>query len=209
MRDLGISSALQAGKGGVPRGNLHLGKGEGLLGVTSPVKVRSFRSWGLRVQGLSQAHRLLGHVRRWRHPLVYRPLVDLSTMEERHVIITYRLDRATIQELCAQLEPDLMSAIRHPTGIPHQVQLLSVLHFLASWSFQTTVAIASGMSQPMFSNMLSRVLSALLNHMRSYIVFPQVEDLPTVKGDFYALGHIANIIGAIDGTHVALVPPQE
>ncbi|KAJ1096966.1 hypothetical protein NDU88_002097 [Pleurodeles waltl] len=60
MRDLGISSALQAGKGGIPRGNLHLGKGEGLLGVTSPVKVRSFRSWGLRVQGLSQASGLLG-----------------------------------------------------------------------------------------------------------------------------------------------------
>ncbi|KAJ1090464.1 hypothetical protein NDU88_003596 [Pleurodeles waltl] len=44
--------------------------------------------------------------------------------------------------------------------------------------------------------------------MRSYIVFPQVGDLPTVKGDFYALGHIPNIICAIDGTHVALVPPQ-
>ncbi|KAJ1099091.1 hypothetical protein NDU88_004195 [Pleurodeles waltl] len=152
-------------------------------------------------------HRPLGHVRRWRHPPVYRPLVDLSTMEERHVIITYRLDHATIQELCAQLEPDLMSAIHHPTGIPPQVQVLSVLHFLASGSFQTTVAIASGMSQPMFSNVLSRVLSALLKHMQSYIVFPQVEDLPTMKGDFYALGHIPNITGAIDGTHVALIPP--
>ncbi|KAJ1155462.1 hypothetical protein NDU88_008192 [Pleurodeles waltl] len=91
-------------------------------------------------------HRPLGHVRRWRHPPVYRPLVGLSTMEERHVIITFRLDRATILELCAQMEPDLMSAIRHPTGIPPQVQVLSVLHFLASGSFQTTVAIASGMS---------------------------------------------------------------
>ncbi|KAJ1206126.1 hypothetical protein NDU88_001535 [Pleurodeles waltl] len=152
--------------------------------------------------------RPLGQVRRWRHPPVYRPLVDLSTMEERHVIVTYRLDRATIQELCAQLEPVLISAIRHPTGIPPLVQVLSVLHFLASGSFQTTVAIASGMSQPMFSNVLSRVLSALLKHMRSYIVFPQVEDFPKVKGDFYALGHIPNIIGAIDGTHVALVPPR-
>ncbi|KAJ1100895.1 hypothetical protein NDU88_005970 [Pleurodeles waltl] len=152
---------------------------------------------------LLHGHRPLGHVRRWRHHPLYRPLVDLSTMEERHVIITYRLDRATIREL---LEPDLMSAIRHPTGIPPQAQVLSVLHFLASGSFQTTVAIASGISQPMFSNVLSRVLSALLKHMRSYIVFPQVEDLPTVKGDFYALGHIPNIIGANDGTHVALVP---
>ncbi|KAJ1198147.1 hypothetical protein NDU88_001991 [Pleurodeles waltl] len=121
---------------------------------------------------------------------------------------TFRLDCATIHELCAQLEPDLMSAIRHPTGIPPLVQVLSVLHFLESGSFQTTVAIASGMSQPMFSNVLSRVLSALLKHMHSDIVFPQVEDLPTVKGDFYALGHIPNIIGAIDGTHVALVTPR-
>ncbi|KAJ1090349.1 hypothetical protein NDU88_003482 [Pleurodeles waltl] len=129
-------------------------------------------------------------------------------MEERHIIVTYRLDRATIQELCAQLEPDLMSAIHHPTGIPPLVQVLSVLHFLASGSFQTTVAIASGMSQPMFADVLSRVLSALLKHMRSYIMFPQVEDFPTVKGDFYALGHIPNIIGAIDGTHVALVCPR-
>ncbi|KAJ1123786.1 hypothetical protein NDU88_002253 [Pleurodeles waltl] len=150
--------------------------------------------------------RPLGQVRRWRHPPVYRPLVDLLTMEERHVILTYRLDRATIQELFAKLEPDLMSAICHPTGIPPLVQALSVLHFLASGSFQTTVAIALGMSQPMFSNVLSRMLSALLKHMRSYIVFPEVEDLPAVKDDFYALGHIPNIIGAIDGTHVALVP---
>ncbi|KAJ1129344.1 hypothetical protein NDU88_007715 [Pleurodeles waltl] len=56
--------------------------------------------------------------------------------------------------------------------------------------------------------MFSIVLSDLLKHMRSYIIFPQVEDLPTVKGDFYALGHIPKIIGAIDGTHVALVPPR-
>ncbi|KAJ1218709.1 hypothetical protein NDU88_006286 [Pleurodeles waltl] len=145
---------------------------------------------------------------RWRHPPVYIPPVDLSTMEDRHIINTYRLDRATIQELFSQLKPDLMSAICHPTGIPPLVQVLSVLHFLASGSFQTTVAMASGMSQPMFSNVLSRVLSALLKHMRSYIVFPQVEDLPIVKGDFYALGHIPNIIGAIDGTHVAFVPPS-
>ncbi|KAJ1180048.1 hypothetical protein NDU88_005272 [Pleurodeles waltl] len=121
-------------------------------------------------------------MRRWRNPPVYRPLVDLLTMEERHLIVTYRFDRATIQKLCSQLEPDLMSPIRHPTGIHPDVQVLSVLHFLASGSFQTTVAMASGMSQPMFSNVLSRVLSALLKHVRRYIIFPEVEDLPTVKG---------------------------
>ncbi|KAJ1117144.1 hypothetical protein NDU88_005344 [Pleurodeles waltl] len=153
-------------------------------------------------------HRPLGLARRWRNVPVYRPLVDLSTMEERHVILTYRLDRTTIQELCAQLEADLMSPIRQPTGILPLVQVLSVLHFFASGSFQSTVAISSGMSQSMFSKVLSRVLSALMKYMRSCIVFSEVGDLATVKGDFYALGHIPNIIGAIDGTHVALVPPR-
>ncbi|KAJ1161490.1 hypothetical protein NDU88_001975 [Pleurodeles waltl] len=157
---------------------------------------------------LHRAHPL-GQLMRWRHPPVYRPLVDLSTVEDRHIIIAYRLDRATIQELCAQMEPDLMSAVCHPTGIPFLVQVLSVLHFLASGSFETTVAMTSRMSQPMFSNVITRVLSALLKHMRCYIVFPQVEDLPKVKGDFCTLGHIRNIIGAIDSTHVAFVPPQE
>ncbi|KAJ1205765.1 hypothetical protein NDU88_001192 [Pleurodeles waltl] len=70
---------------------------------------------------------------RWRHPPVYRPLVDLSTMEERHIIITYRLDRATIQELCAQLEPDLISAIRHRTGIHPLVQVLDSGYPNLSW----------------------------------------------------------------------------
>ncbi|KAJ1129151.1 hypothetical protein NDU88_007522 [Pleurodeles waltl] len=69
--------------------------------------------------------RQLGHVRRWWNPPVYRPLVDLLTMEERHLIVTYRFDRATIHELCTHLEPDLMSPIRHPTGIPPDVQVLS------------------------------------------------------------------------------------
>ncbi|KAJ1219110.1 hypothetical protein NDU88_006681 [Pleurodeles waltl] len=57
-------------------------------------------------------HRQLGHIGRWQNPPVYRPLVDLLTMEERHVIVTYRFDRATIRELCTQLESDLMSPIR-------------------------------------------------------------------------------------------------
>ncbi|KAJ1205748.1 hypothetical protein NDU88_001175 [Pleurodeles waltl] len=71
-------------------------------------------------------HRQLGHMRRWRNPPVYRPLVDLLTMEERHIIVTYRFDRATIQELCTQLEPDLMSPIRHLTGIPPDVQMVGL-----------------------------------------------------------------------------------
>ncbi|KAJ1185326.1 hypothetical protein NDU88_002120 [Pleurodeles waltl] len=73
----------------------------------------------------------------------------------------------------------------------------------------TVETVDFGMSQPMFSNVLTRVLSAQLKHMCRYIVFPQEDDLATVKADFYALGHILNTIGAIDGTHVAFAPPPK
>ncbi|KAJ1171560.1 hypothetical protein NDU88_003421 [Pleurodeles waltl] len=82
---------------------------------------------------LSQ-HRQLGQLRRWRNPPVYRLLVDLLTMEERHVIVTYWFDRATIQELCTQLEPDLMSPIRHPTGIPLTCRCLHDTYILRNSS---------------------------------------------------------------------------
>ncbi|KAJ1155432.1 hypothetical protein NDU88_008162, partial [Pleurodeles waltl] len=62
---------------------------------------------------------------------VYRPLMDLATLEDWHIILTYRLDGATITELCAQLEPNLIPAIRCTTAIPPVVQVLSALHFLA------------------------------------------------------------------------------
>ncbi|KAJ1174717.1 hypothetical protein NDU88_000010 [Pleurodeles waltl] len=121
-----------------PSLNTHTGHILCMIGVLGKLWVRTSELFDSVLAVVLHRHRPLGHVRRWRNPPVYRPLVDLSTMEERHLIITYRFDRATIQELCTQLEPDLMSAIRHPTGIPPQVQVLSVLHFLASgWRYVT------------------------------------------------------------------------
>ncbi|XP_069059552.1 putative nuclease HARBI1 [Pleurodeles waltl] len=101
-------------------------------------------------------------------------------------------------ELVVMLEPGLLPAIRHPNAIPPTVQVLSVLHYLASGSFEITVGLAAGMSQPMFSTILRDVLCALLKHLDTYIRFPQRADLPTVKAAFYRVAH----------THIALVPPR-
>ncbi|XP_069092970.1 putative nuclease HARBI1 [Pleurodeles waltl] len=89
---------------------------------------------------------------------VYRPLVNLATLEECHLIQTSRLNRVTIMELVAQLELDLLPAIHHTNAMPPTVQVLSVLHYRASCSFQVTMGVAAGISQPMFSNVLRDVV---------------------------------------------------
>ncbi|XP_069089296.1 putative nuclease HARBI1 [Pleurodeles waltl] len=83
---------------------------------------------------------------------------------------------------------------------------MSVLLFLATRSFQITVALTAGMPQPMFSLVFKDVLTAMLKHLNSYICFPQREDFGHVKTKLYGLAYIIHVVEAIDGTHVALVP---
>ncbi|XP_069057861.1 putative nuclease HARBI1 [Pleurodeles waltl] len=146
---------------------------------------------------------------RMRNALVYRPLVDLANLEDHHVIQTYRLNRVTIIELVAQLELDPFPAIRHPNAIPPTVHMLSVLHYLASASSQVIVGLAARKLQPMFSNVLRNVLCALLKQLCSFIRFPQSAELPTVKAVFYGVVHVPNVIWAVGGKHIALVPPRK
>ncbi|XP_069061943.1 putative nuclease HARBI1 [Pleurodeles waltl] len=129
-------------------------------------------------------------------------------MEERHIISHYRLYCAAIRELGIQLKSDLVPAIRQPTAIPPTVELVFIFHFLVTGSFKGIVGIATGMSQSMFSNVLWKVLSSLVKHMDNYIQFPKPVDMLRVKADFYALAHIPHEIGAIDGIHIALIPPS-
>ncbi|KAJ1093547.1 hypothetical protein NDU88_006647, partial [Pleurodeles waltl] len=149
-----------------------------------------------------------GHSGVMRNAPSYRPLVDLETNEERHIIMTYRLNRLCIKKLVAHLKPDLLPGLRNPHAIPRTVQVLSVLHFLASGSFQVTVGLAAGSSQPKFCEVLQDVLDAILMHVHRYIRFSLPPDFPTVKAAFYNISKVPHVIGAIDGTRIALVPPR-
>ena len=89
-------------------------------------------------------------------------------------------------------------------------KLLSTLYFLAPGSFQCAVATSAGISQSSFSGVLSHVSNAMSRRMGRYIKFPHTPDtLDATKLGFCAVAGFPKIIGAIDCTHVLLVPPSD
>ncbi|KAJ1115083.1 hypothetical protein NDU88_003311 [Pleurodeles waltl] len=79
---------------------------------------------------------------------------------------------------------------------------------LASGSFQTTGALVGGISQPSFSAFLPKVLDAIIGLTPRHICFPNtLQKQQETKQGFYAISGFPHVLGAIDCTHVRLVPP--
>ncbi|XP_069498857.1 putative nuclease HARBI1 [Ambystoma mexicanum] len=126
--------------------------------------------------------------------------------EWKKIHTLYRLDRDTITTIVDLLHDDLVSLISIHTAIPLLLTEVCVLHFLATDTYQHTVAQLHGMSQPCFSCVLNQVLDALLKHASAYISLPwTAQEVNYTKISFHVLAGMPNVIGALDCTHVELV----
>ncbi|XP_029158558.1 putative nuclease HARBI1 [Nylanderia fulva] len=91
------------------------------------------------------------------------------------------------------------------------LQILIALNFIASGSYQKRVGqdYLLCVSQPTVSKILSNVVNALNILMQQWIQFPIKEgEIQHVKERFWARTQFPGVIGAIDGTHIAIVPPK-
>ncbi|KAJ1192329.1 hypothetical protein NDU88_001640 [Pleurodeles waltl] len=130
------------------------------------------------------------------------------TPGEHDIIQRYRLNWQAIQQLLRNIEPQLAPTLVTPCTIPTETKLLALLHMLASVSFQTTGALVGGISQPSFSSFLPKVLDAIIGLTPRDIYFPNtLQKQQETKQRFYLISGFPHILGAIDCTHVRLVPP--
>ncbi|XP_063797614.1 putative nuclease HARBI1 [Pseudophryne corroboree] len=134
----------------------------------------------------------------------------LDGIREDRVVKLYRLSPSAIYELYELLHEDLDPKMPTNKAVPGMCKLLGALHFLASGTYQPTLAEVAGMSQATFSRSLSQFLKAILKHSGKFIKFPQCDaEWRAVKGDFYELANMPNVIGAIDCTHIAMTAPKQ
>ncbi|KAI2662174.1 hypothetical protein H4Q32_000957 [Labeo rohita] len=97
----------------------------------------------------------------------------------------------------------------HLQAIPVQVQVLSVLGFLATGTFQREIGDRSGISQSTFSRILPDVLRGIIGLCPQLIRFPySAQEQRDVRQDFLRKTGFPNVIGAIDCTHVAIRAPH-
>ena len=139
----------------------------------------------------------------------YRDQLRAADLTDQQLQQTTRLPRAMFDDLCRLLSDKLERPTLRGYPIPVDTQLLCALQFYASGSFQWVVARNHGLSQPTVSRIIDNVTEGLVAIAPQYIQFPrQPQELTAIKQEFHRLAGFPNVIGAIDGTHIAIKSPS-
>jgi len=135
--------------------------------------------------------------------------LSLDDLSDSDLIQSTRFPRAAVTELCQLIADDLVRPTARSYAMPADTQLLTALQFYASGSFQWMVGRSCGLSQSAVSHCINDVTDALVKLAPSFISFPT--DQPTLRANkqaFHSIANFPNVIGAIDGTHIAIKAPS-
>ncbi|XP_011866534.1 PREDICTED: uncharacterized protein LOC105561292 [Vollenhovia emeryi] len=132
-----------------------------------------------------------------------------STPENEFTSIYSRLSREAVWMLIEELRP-LLPVPKRRHAVPVELQVLCALNFIAAGSYQKRVGqdYLTCMSQPTVSKVLRNVVNALNVLMDRWIKFPIEDDVQRIKESYWRHTEFPGVIGAVDGTHIAIVPPS-
>ena len=144
-----------------------------------------------------------------REERVFEMRIDpLTKYSERKFVRRYRISKATFRWLADCLEPDLLPKTQRNHALNPQQQLSVALRFYARASFQMDTGDVCGVSQSTVSRVVHRVSEAICARRGLFIHFPNTpEERRTATEGFYEIAEFPGIVGAIDGSHVAIVNP--
>ncbi|XP_024867004.1 putative nuclease HARBI1 [Temnothorax curvispinosus] len=122
----------------------------------------------------------------------------------------YRLPKVATQQLIEELI-NFMPVPKRTTAIPQNLQIFATLYFLASGSYQRKVGqdFLSCMSQTSISVFIHATINAFNRIMGQWIKFPTSDRRKQqIKEKFFEKTGFPGVIGAIDGSHIAIFPSQ-
>ncbi|KAK9721114.1 DDE superfamily endonuclease [Popillia japonica] len=159
--------------------------------------------------------------------------VQLPNVQFRRL---FRVTREVFQILIDQLTPFTAEGIRN-TRLPVHLRILAVLRFFATGSYQRGIGeeisiaislavlrffatgsyqrgigeeISIAISQQSLSNCITEVASALEEMAPTWIRFPDTQDEKNnIEASFMERFGMPCVIGAVDGTHIAILQPAQ
>ena len=90
-------------------------------------------------------------------------------------------------------------------AIPPVMKVCLTLHFLATGSFQQTLSAVFKIDQSSVSRCYWEVLVCMRNIYNNLI---SIQNDENVMHEFFILGAIPDVIGAVDCTHISIVKPH-
>ncbi|XP_050709509.1 putative nuclease HARBI1 [Eriocheir sinensis] len=108
-----------------------------------------------------------------------------------------------------ELQPQLERRTRRSQALPTHTQVLLALRFLASGSFQHVIGDTAGVTQASISRVLDRICTVLSDKSVQEIKMPPTNiERRRIARKFLRIQNFPRVIGAIDGTHVAIKAPS-
>lgn len=136
--------------------------------------------------------------------------------KEEDWIESFRMRKCTFLWLCDQLKNELTLSVyqlgcREPVSVEKQVAVC--LYFLASCCEYRVVGNVFGIHKSTVWKCVHRVMDVLKDVLRKlmhqWIFMPDNNECQQIAASFEMKTHIPQIIGAIDGTHVPILPPSD
>ncbi|KAJ3662030.1 hypothetical protein Zmor_006397 [Zophobas morio] len=137
----------------------------------------------------------------------------LTELPEKQFIKLFRVNKRLFNYIVSLVEP-YMRPKRRSTDIAVNTRVLAALRFYAGGSYQADVGYNAyiGVSQQSVSQSVREVTEALNRPeiLNTVIKFPRnFQELHTKRIQFYNDFGFAGVIGCIDCTHIAIVPPPK
>ncbi|XP_045102998.1 putative nuclease HARBI1 isoform X2 [Portunus trituberculatus] len=151
---------------------------------------------------------LMGHQRPNKRRIVRHRLDPLQHHSNEEFLARYKLSKESFNALLEEITPHLPSSRdRRGLRISPSLQLLVTLRYLATGSFQLTVADTSEMSQASASRCIRRVVRAIAEVSAGHIRFPTPAEEGAVTQAFSAIAGMPECIGCIGGTLIPIKGP--
>jgi len=140
-----------------------------------------------------------------------RETYDPFKLPDARFIELFRLSKPLAQELIDMLKPHLHrpSTVK---GIQQDQKVLVALRFYATGSYQRGLGeeYNFGISQSAVHFIIREVTNAMNNIVDNFVQFPLTRNARnTIKTQFFQKFGFPGCVGAIDGTHVAILKPSQ